>query len=80
MERCSVLVEDGEGWRRIPQPCSFGKSGSPEASGDEGGRLGRYKKKEKITHFFTLFFRNLKEIKKYIFLYSFMFYVNNLMV
>lgn len=47
MERCSVLVEDGEGWRRIPQPCSFGKSGSPEASGDEGGRLGRHKKKEK---------------------------------
>lgn len=63
MERCSVLVEDGEGWRRIPQPCSFGKSGSPEASGDEGGRLSRYKKR-KITHFFTLFFRNLQEIKK----------------
>ena len=35
-------------------------------------------KKEKITHFFTLFFRNLKEIKKYIFLYSFMFYTHNL--
>lgn len=63
MERCSVLVEDGEGWRRIPQPCSFGKSGSPEASEDAGGRLSRYKKR-KITHFFTLFFRNLQEIKK----------------
>lgn len=28
-----------------------------------GGRLSRYKKR-KITHFFTLFFRNLQEIKK----------------
>lgn len=76
MERCSVLVEDGEGWRRIPQPCSFGKSGSPEASGDAGGRLGRYKK-EKITHFFTLFFRNLKEIKKiYLSLFFYVLYPN----
>ena len=50
MERCSVLVEDGEGWRRIPQPCSFGKSGSPEASGDGGGRLGQSSKKV-LAHF-----------------------------
>ena len=78
-----VIWSDAAFWLRMEKdsaPCSFGKSGSPEASGDAGGRLGRYKKKEKITHFFTLFFRNLKEIKKYIFLYSFMFYVNNLMV
>lgn len=53
MERCSVLVEDGEGWRRIPQPCSFGKSGSPEASGDAGGRLSRYKKKKNNSLFYS---------------------------
>ena len=45
----------GEG-RRFPQPCSFGKSGSPEASGDGGGRLGRHQEKEKKL-FFLLFYR-----------------------
>lgn len=50
MERCSVLVEDG---KRILQPCSFGKSGSPEASGDAGGRLSRYKKKKNNSLFYS---------------------------
>lgn len=57
MERCSVLVEDGEGWRRIPQPCSFGKSGSPEASGDDGGRLSRYKKKKNNSLFYSFLYK-----------------------
>lgn len=60
MERCSVLVEDGEGF------CSRALSGKVVARRHREMREGVWAdiKKRKITHFFTLFFRNLQEIKK----------------
>ena len=60
MERCSVFVEDGEGFR------SRALSGKVVARRHREMREGVWAdiKKRKITHFFTLFFRNLKEIKK----------------
>ena len=60
MERCSVLVEDGEGFR------SRALSGKVVARRHRKMREGVWAdiKKRKITHFFTLFFRNLQEIKK----------------
>ena len=60
MERCSVLVEDEEGFR------SRALSGKVVARRHRKMREGVWAdiKKRKITHFFTLFFINLKEIKK----------------
>lgn len=47
VKKCGVMQ------RCLPQPCSFGKNGSPEASGDAGGRLGRHKKKKNHSLFYS---------------------------